>query len=154
MVRSLAVLATLLVTLIVIVWFSTTTTDSNSENPVAIAMTSCALNEESCDVSVFGQPVTLSLLPIGLPTMAPLTLTIKDKGLDLDDVMIWIDGKNMDMGRHFFQPESEKQGARTYKGMIPLCTLGDDMVWEMSIVFSMDGQSLQYDFEMPKGEHK
>jgi hypothetical protein len=74
----------------------------------------------------------------------------------IEGLKLWLEGRDMDMGRHYLIPQERIDDADTSilsQGMIPVCTVDPDMVWRMVVVFNYQGKRMQIHFDVPVTTH-
>lgn len=113
----------------------------------------CALDQESCIVSLQGnQSLIFKLGPKGLPAMEPLFLSIKGLNSPQNSLKVWFEGRDMDMGTHYMLPISQKDESTKsfykFKGMIPVCSVDTKMVWLLITEFMYENKRHQIQFQL------
>ncbi len=110
--------------------------DNPSHTPdERVAYPVCHLNQGSCTHRslLFGD-VTITVSPNDFPTLVPLSVMLFNNSVNLDRIIVSLDGKDMFMGvnQAVLAPtavEGHWEGVIT----IPVCTVDKNMVWLFSV---------------------
>lgn len=75
---------------------------------------------------------------------------------DISDLIVWVKGRDMDMGKHILTQASQgndlTQGV-SLTGMIPVCTVDDDMVWRLVVSFMHKGKLVHVNLDLKTTRH-
>lgn len=110
----------------------------------------CDLRAGPCKVRVGDMAFDLSLEPGVAPPLTPLNVSISsaNQSINLAQWYLWFQGKEMDMGVHWLQAKAPTNGeALTFSGMIPVCTVDQDMVWQLVAHTRLNDQDYRLFFE-------
>lgn len=115
--------------------------NSNSKSDPIIVNMRCELDQSFCTANVAEQAITLTPLPANLPPMQNLSFQVKHVGqAHITMTRLWLTGRDMYMGEHYFGIPSNKGPAVTqFRGMIPLCTQDARMVWLVNLEMKIEG---------------
>ena len=112
----------------------------------------CPLSQEACSLSLGQRQLKITLSPLGLPAMEPLNLALDAVGFDLtSNVLVWFEGRDMNMGQHFFSSASvvENKSTQTnFQGMIPICGIDTNMVWLLNVQIEQAEERFRFVFEL------
>jgi hypothetical protein len=121
-----------------------------SQHSVYSLLSRCHFDQGICQqVLSDSQVLHFKLSPPDAPPMEPLTLRVSGiSGIHLqaNDIKVWFEGRDMSMGQHYMLPVvHHTQEAsevlleeRTFKGMIPICSVDESMVWRLVVEFPFD----------------
>lgn len=113
----------------------------------------CDLSRQLCRVNLGEFALETTLSPAGLPELQPLQMTIRsdaESGVKFDSWFAWFEGRDMDMGRHFFRVpvgRSSSDGVEM-SGMIPVCSVDRQMVWRLAVQFRHNHQLYRLNYEL------
>ena len=107
----------------------------------------CNLNVGSCQaVSRSGERVEFSILPVGIPLLTPLDLTVKLYGLEADSIEVVFTGIDVNMGRLAYTLNSID--GITYKGAASLSICSKQkMKWSALILIKLDSNEIKVPFQ-------
>jgi len=114
----------------------------------------CALQFQDCSLHLSKDiHLVMSMLPKGLPALEKLSLKISSQESDITqfrNVVIWLEGRDMNMGKHFFQLNARQTGSQVLhaRGMIPVCSVDDSMVWRLVAQFSYGGSNVRINLDL------
>lgn len=134
----------------------------SAEVPISnIPVSHCSLNQGRCLVELEGASVHFEIHPKRVPPLEPLKLIVKyDSPTELKEPLIWFSGRDMEMGVHFFQEVSTSESAesessvRVFKGMIPVCTIDQRMVWQLHSQLTINHLRYEVVFDLTSSSHK
>lgn len=143
-------------------WFLLQSQSPRTDMPLYIAMplladqtlhSDCPLAAQGCIVQIEDGPLAITLRPQGLPALTPLTLELAGTfASHANDWLVWFEGQDMEMGRHFFSPKSGPAQSSSdllyFSGMIPVCSIDERMVWLLNVQFAYNGQLTRVVFEI------
>lgn len=112
----------------------------------------CDLQKEACSVILEdGSDIILSINPRPIPLMKPIELTVKTKGINLDNLKLKVYATNMNMG--LIEKSLSKTTKNIYKGKItlPTCIVGN-MIWDVNIIANKPTKSIGATFEFKTGK--
>jgi len=112
----------------------------------------CDLQKEACSVILEdGSDITLSINPRPIPLMKPIELTVRTKGINLDNLKLKVYATNMNMG--LIEKSLNKTVKNIYKGKItlPTCIVGN-MIWDVNIIVNKPTKSIGATFEFKTGK--
>jgi len=143
--RTLGVIVLLLVILLCVLFLEPI---NNSKNDAQVYSVSCPLQKSHCLVHLTNKlSLDFTLSPLGLPVLEPLFLSVKSLHLNINELnnfKVWFEGRDMDMGKHFFQLNVENLPSKATHisgtGMIPICMIDSNMVWRLVSQFSFRGR--------------
>jgi len=69
---------------------------------------------------------------------------------ELENILAWFEGRDMNMGQHFilFSTENDMNSRINGTGMIPVCTIDENMVWRLIVQFTYQGQAMRVEFDL------
>jgi len=114
----------------------------------------CPLQEQTCTLHLADDlTVSFDLLPKGLPVLQLLEFSLSSSQNNinqLENIVAWFEGVDMDMGRHFiaFPSDSPDEYVTKGQGMIPICTIDSRMTWRLTIQFSYKTKLTQINFDL------
>lgn len=98
-----------------------------------------------------GQSLQFDLSPKGLPVMESLELSVTGLGELKNPLKIWFEGKSMYMGMHYMLQSATKSqfpGQKIFQGIIPVCSVDQEMVWLLNVDVPYKNQMLNIQFRM------
>lgn len=124
-----------------------------------IVKSECHFENGVCQVELAEfQPLRFELSPADLPAMEPLFLKITwlaNPKTSFSHFKVWFEGRDMNMGQHFMLPEQDQHSKTlpspeilTFKGMIPVCSVDERMVWRLIIEYSEAENRQQIHFDI------
>lgn len=129
--------------------------------PATVHYSDCALNRGACVVTAGDTEIELSFDPADVPPLEPLLLTVQlPDHIGAGDILLWFEGRDMDMGRHFLsatgevKPVSGDLMMHTFNGMIPVCTVDESMVWAFHVRLTVENQVHEHVFELTSRPHQ
>ena len=142
----------LVAVLLYLVIFVSTNAPSKTLSVDHFARVHCPLSQETCSLSLGKRQLRVALSPLGLPAMEPLSLALEAVGFDLNsDALIWFEGRDMNMGQHFFlsAPVVENRPTQAdFQGMIPICGIDTNMVWLLNVQIEHAEERFRFVFEL------
>ncbi len=128
------------------------TKKQESSHQANIISSTCQLDRRSCVVSLpNNQEISFTLQPKRLLVMEMLSMRVD--GFDSNmKIKIWFEGRDMEMGKHYMQPVSNKSESLPstilYKGMIPVCSLNPQMIWVLNAEFMHENHLILVQFQL------
>ena len=127
---------------------------NNNKNTAEITTTTihsdCSLQKMPCKVFMpDGQMLLFVIEPNSLPAMEPLRLSVTGGAILKNPFKVWFEGKNMNMGRHYMLLDHNKNQAfdkKIFKGMIPVCSIDNEMVWLLNVEVALKNQLFKIQF--------
>lgn len=122
-------------------------------------VSSCSLHKGVCTIRLDGLDMSLDMSPRHLPPLEPVQLTVVSPAtLKALNMLTWFEGQDMDMGRHYLSEGASSNGLEntstmTFRGMIPVCTVDQDMIWQLHLRVEADAQLHEYVFNLQSGNH-
>ena len=114
----------------------------------------CELGLIACAVKVpsYDRDLSIQLFPFPVRALEPVYLKVRNSHPDITIVKSWFEGVDMDMGRHFFIPDkkSSDENLQAFKGMIPVCTLDENMDWKLMLEMKVDSVLYTFQFNLQK----
>jgi len=142
----------LVVALLTLFFFASEDAPPKSASVDHLARVHCPLSQEACSLHLGHRQLKVALSPLGLPAMEPLTLALEAIGFDLtSDVLVWFEGRDMNMGQHFFSSVPEVKNTTTqanFQGMIPICGIDANMVWLLNVQLEQNEEQVRFVFEL------
>lgn len=112
----------------------------------------CALEKEICEITLpDGHALSFNLEPKGFPAMETLHINIAGLSAQNKPIKLWFEGKDMSMGVHFMLPAPSQDHLSkfsVFKGMIPVCTIDNDMIWLLKAEIPNGDQLFQIQFQL------
>jgi len=130
-----------LLCLLLIIWLLPYQSSDSSQTRIAdqVVYLSCDVSENPCVLNLPQQlKMTLSVSPAGMPALKPLAFQLKIEAQPVSPLTLeagWLNGKTMDMGRHFLTLHQQTNRQWELQGMIPVCTVDPEMVWQMTLQY-------------------
>lgn len=108
----------------------------------------CSLTSGSCEIPIAGGSISVNLRPRSLPALKPLTIEVKSpNGLGQDSVL-WFEGRDMEMGQHHLSASKDGENVQVYNGMIPVCSVDQDMIWQLHVVAKFNDEWQEWIFDL------
>jgi len=102
----------------------------------------CALNEAACDRQISaGGSVEFSIGPKPILGASPLMFELSTQNLDVQSVVIDLEGVSMNMGRYRFELEPDGKGRFIAAGNLPVC-VRNQMAWQADVWLDTRAQGL------------
>lgn len=113
-----------------------------------LAAPGCDLSNSSCVASADQSRISLTINSPEIRSATPLKFEVQLQGLDADQVMLDLKGRDMYMGLNqvMMTPVADKPGLWQADATLAVCTTGT-MVWVASIVTEKSAQITQADFQ-------
>ncbi len=108
---------------------------------------SCDLREDSC-TTIFskGEDISFSISPKNLPLLKPLSLTVKSRDIQIENVEIDLVGMNMDMGPNHTSLKKIAKNHYVGSTIIPMCS-ESKMEWEARVFIKTKNGSYMAPFK-------
>jgi len=119
--------------------------------PDSLIKVDCNLSEVACPIRMGELQFEVAMTPKGLPVLEPIRLAIKGQTpvIDASQWLVWFEGRDMEMGRHILVPSDDaSQSQKSFLGIIPVCTVDENMVWLLNVQLSADNTVRRFVFAM------
>ncbi len=120
----------------------------------------CSLNTNDCLLHLAESlDINFRISPEEIRALERFDLKVSVSGQASEKVsglIAWLEGRDMDMGTHFLslsESTFEAQKPLIFSGVIPVCSIDDDMVWRLVVSFVYGGQVMQVNFELQTQPH-
>lgn len=135
-------------------------------NNVTIIQSNCHFDNGVCSLELSEHlKFRVQLMPVDLPAMEPVFLTLTKVSKDQQvsgSFRVWFEGRDMNMGQHFMLPSPHPLGnalsssavsgdsaeSLFFKGMIPVCSVDENMVWRLIIEHTEADSKQQIHYEI------
>ncbi len=121
------------------------------KSDVAIPMSTCNLNLQSCAANLpGGGSIEFSIEPRPIPVVRPLALRVAFKGIEPEKVEVDFAGTAMNMG--FNRPQLKRAASGGYEGQttLPVCVSGA-MEWQATVIVTVGDKVIALPFRFDSG---
>ena len=150
------VLFALAIPALLFLFYSYVKDNATETQAVQIIDNTCFIENKPCLISLpHISDLSIHLSQIPVPAMEQITLTVSGIPKDQLSLKIWFEGKDMDMGKHYLLPLPNKgnkgmDAVTEFTGMIPVCSLDNNMVW--LLIVELSNQDLLFRVRFPLSE--
>lgn len=107
----------------------------------------CDLHLGSClALSTSGARIELSILPLEIPLLKPLILTVNVNGLEVDSMNVVFTGIDVDMGRLVYPLKSINGLVYEGSASLSICS-SQKMKWQALVLIKLDNREITVPFE-------
>lgn len=115
----------------------------------------CHFESHSCSVHMDDGSFELNISPLPIQALNQVQISLSNLSINGDDMMLWFEGRHMDMGQHLLLPSEQNANDRlTWQGAIPICSVDPEMAWDLVISLESDGSPQRIKVAIPTSEDK